>query len=108
MEDGQPCAERVCEEVGVGEPVLLELCVEDLDLQLEGRRVQSTPRDRLRLRHACAAEKRGTKARQVIATKSMAEFVLVAEILVPIGVEEKSIGPLPGPPRVPHVVVKHC
>ena len=106
MKHGESGAEGVCEKVRIREAVFLELRVENLDLKLEGSGIRRAPHDCFCLRHACAAEERRTEPREVVPAKCVAEFVLVTEVFVPVGVEEEAIGALAGPPRVPHVVVE--
>src|SRR4030081_2014724 len=100
----QRLTRRVGDHVRVGEPVFLELAVEDLDLELKSRRVGSAPEDCLFLAHARRPETRVTKPGEMISAKHVAELVLVAEFLIPIGTKEKMRRPLARPPRLLEVV----
>src|SRR6266404_5976191 len=96
----------VGDHVRIREPVFLELAVEDLDLELERRRVGSAPEDCLLLAHACRPETRVTKPGEMVSAEHVAELILITKLLIPIGVEEKMRRTLPRPPRLLEVVIE--
>src|SRR6266446_4702479 len=102
----QRLTRSVGDHVRVREPVFLELAVEDLDLELKRRRVGSTPEDRLLLAHARRPETGVTKPGEMVSAKHVAELVLVAEFLIPIGTKEKVRRAVARPPCLLEVVVE--
>src|SRR5204862_3067206 len=81
----------VCDHVRVRKAVLSEVPVEDLDLQLERRRIRRTPDDRLRVTDARFLQTSVANARQMIAAEHVPELVLIPEFLVPVGVEKEML-----------------
>src|SRR6266446_3782944 len=96
----------VGDHVRVRKPVFLELAVEDLDLELERRRVDRAPEDCLLLAHARRPETRVTEPGEMISAEHVAELVLITKLLIPIGVKEKVRRTFPRPPRLLEVVIE--
>src|SRR2546423_1471311 len=92
--------------VGVREPVLLELSVKNFDLQLKGGGIRGAPDDRLFVTDTSFTQSGVSNAREMIAAEHVAELVLVAKPLVPVGVEEKVFRARSRPPRLLEVVVE--
>src|SRR5688500_7603258 len=106
LRDRESLARRVCDHVWIREPVFDEPRVEDLDLQLKQSRINAAGDERLRLRYARRSQPGVSNAREMISAEHVAEFVLIAELHVPVGVPEKTVRPLARPPRLLEVVVQ--
>src|ERR1700738_3368759 len=76
---------RVRDHVRVREPVLLELPIEDLDLKLKRSGISGAPDYSLLRTHTRQAQALVTEASEVKTAEHVAEFVLIAELLVPVG-----------------------
>src|SRR6266513_2070246 len=96
----------VGDHVRVRKAVLSEVPVEDLDLQLERRRIRRTPDDCLLVADARLSQPCIANPGQMIAAEHVPELVLVAELLIPVGVKKEMLRARARPPRLLEVVIQ--
>src|SRR5450759_310299 len=92
--------------VSIRESIFRELPVEDLDLELERGRIRRAPKYCLLLADARISQTRVADAGEVVPAEHVAELVLVAEFLIPVGAKEKVRSAHARPPRLLEVVVE--
>src|SRR5688500_8022280 len=103
--DGRPCCIR--EQVRVGETVLLEHAIPDLDLELKSRRISRAPCHCSRLRYTRAPQECCAEPCEVITAEQMTPLVLVPEVFIPVRTEEK-IGSFSRPPCFLEIAIERC